>query len=293
MVATVLRELESAAMECFPAWLPGAEGVHHPGGGGVAAVRSLAVRMSSAGAHFGPFLADLSEAALTGRPRRPTRFGPEVRAAGLARVLAAASGRPGAALLVRVPAGFSPLEEEVLVAGCEWLAGHGDFAVWLAGAPLAYVDRVATIHVPGCPTENAPIAAGEQAPRPPIAYPPVAGEPHPGSRAEKALEAALAPLPWAWGRAWNQTYRPHPLATPIRVDLLWRDARCVVEIDGREHWRGGRQADDHLRDARLRADGFVVLRFTNTQVLDDVGAVVGVLEGFLRDRRFGTLERNG
>lgn len=119
MVASVLRELEKAAIGLFPVWLPGAEDIGTPGstagGAAVSAVRALALRLASVTGHFGPFLADLAERSLRGadRPtvrstRRSAGFAPEVRAAGLARVLAAGFGRSHASILVRVQAGLSP-----------------------------------------------------------------------------------------------------------------------------------------------------------------------------------------
>ncbi|GAA3801356.1 hypothetical protein GCM10022226_21320 [Sphaerisporangium flaviroseum] len=104
-VAAVLGELEKAAVELFPAWVPGAEGIDGPGGGGVNAVRALALRMASAGHHFGPYLAYLAESSLTGVVRPFSRFSPEVRAIGLARVLAEGFGRPRARSSSRVRAG--------------------------------------------------------------------------------------------------------------------------------------------------------------------------------------------
>jgi very-short-patch-repair endonuclease len=292
MVAAVLGELEKAAVELFPAWVPGAEGLDGPGGGGVHAVRTLALRMASAGHHFGPFLAHLAESSLTGVVRPSSRFSPEVRAIGLARVLAEGFGRPRAAILVQVPGGLSAAEEEVLVSGCEWLADRGRIGVWLTGTPLVAVDRLEQVatHLPDAArlARERPRAPGR--PRAPIRYPAVAGRPHPASKAEKALEAALSSCAWAAGRAWNQTYRSHPLINPIRVDLLWREERCVVEIDGDDHHERGRYAQDRQRDVRLQLDGYAVLRFTNDQVLTDTEAVVGQVGRFLRGRRAGTSE---
>ncbi|GHH72847.1 hypothetical protein GCM10017673_28410 [Streptosporangium violaceochromogenes] len=326
MVTSVLRELEKAAIGLFPAWLPGAEGIGAPvntaegtpghaaggmghageravGGAAVSAVRALALRLASVTDHFGPFLADLAERSLrgAGRPsvrstRRSAGFAPEVRAAGLARVLAAGFGRSHASILVRVPAGLSPLAEEVLVTGCEWLAHRGDLGVWLTGAPLATVDRLTSATV-RLPAEVAALARtglpgpppGARAPRT-VTYPAVSGMPHPASGAERALEAALAPCDWAAGRAWNQTHRPHPLASPIRVDLLWRRERCVVEVDGPEHRAPLMFAADRQRDVRLHLDGYTVLRFTNAQVMTDTETVLHQIGRFLRGRRLGTLE---
>src|SRR5258708_3125020 len=96
------------------------------------------------------------------------------------------------------------------------------------------------------PPSSAPAGAGAPptppplSPRPPpglavVRYPALAGRPHPGSRMARTVEDALALLPWAAGRVWNQTHQPRALEPPVRLDLLWRSERCVVEIDGPEH----------------------------------------------------------
>ena len=330
MVTSVLDELEAAAAALFPAWLPGAEGIGGPGGAGVPAVRVLARRKEADGEDFGPFLAGLAERALTGRPGR---FPPEIRAAGLARALAASFGRSRTSLLVRVPDGLPDAAQEVLVAGCEWLAHRGGFGVWLVGADLPAVDRVprvpfplkpgspgtltpslttaeagrslglpeappgdraATIPSAGRaevpPAATIPSSGGAEAPRAVVSYPAVAGRPHPASPSERALEAALGSRGWAAGRGWNQTLCPHPLAGPVRVDLLWQAERCVVEVDGPDHRGALKFAADRSRDVRLQLAGYAVLRFTDDQVLTDAQGVIRQIELFLRDRRRATQE---
>jgi very-short-patch-repair endonuclease len=65
------------------------------------------------------------------------------------------------------------------------------------------------------------------------------------------------------------------------VDFLWRDRKLIVETDGaRFHAGSVATGDDLLRDARLRALGFEVLRISYAEVIDDPGAVVKAL----RDR---------
>ncbi|MGJ6962823.1 endonuclease domain-containing protein [Streptosporangium sp. G11] len=118
-----------------------------------------------------------------------------------------------------------------------------------------------------------------------VVSPATEGRPHPAGFVESALERALGAHGWAAGRAWNQTYRPHPPADPIRVDLLWRDERCLVEFDGPEHRHPGRLAEDRLRDARLTKDGYAVLRFTNERVMADMPAVLRELKRFLPAHR--------
>lgn len=346
MVAGLLNELETAAIGLFPAWLPGAEGILGPGGAGAGAVRALALRTAAVTGHFGPFLAELAELSLaetspaesspagrSHRARRTTRFGPEVRAVGLARVLAASFNRRHVSILVHVPEGLPAVAEEALVAGCEWLAHRGELGVWLTGAPLVAVDRVAamTVRLPDevaslarCEAarvenyarDNAASAEGyacdkaasvedcardkaasvgrfgrdkagpvEVRPAHAIRFPAAAGRPHPASDAEQALEAALATCDWAVGRAWNQTYQSNPLTNPIRVDLLWRNERCVVEVDGPEHRAPLMFAADRCRDVQLQLDGFAVLRFTNDQIATDTKTVLHQIERFLLGRR--------
>jgi len=306
MVGVALDTLERAAVDLFPAWLPDAAGLTRParrGGPGARAVRMLALRLAARSPHFGPFLAELAETALcddgdAATSRSLRRFPREVRAAGLARVLAASYGRTHTAILLEVPDGLTPSEEELLVAGAEWLAHAGGFGVWLTRAPLTAVDRLET--VPVLLPYGGAHDTGGAAPWPPVddeptvTFPAVAGKPHPASRAEQLLETALAKCPWATGRAWNQTYQSDPLTPPIRVDLIWRAERCVVEVDGDDHRRPLKFRADRRRDVQLQLDGYAVLRFTDDQVLDDVQAVVHQIGRFIEKRRRarhrGTLE---
>jgi very-short-patch-repair endonuclease len=52
-----------------------------------------------------------------------------------------------------------------------------------------------------------------------------------------------------------------------RVDLLWRDLRLIVEVDGyASHGTRAAFGRDRRQDARLQAAGFVVIRFTAVQI---------------------------
>ena len=118
-----------------------------------------------------------------------------------------------------------------------------------------------------------------------MTYPPVAGRPHPQSRSERAVERALERLPWAEGRAWNQTFRARPLEPPVRLDLLWKRERCVFEFDGPEHLDPLHYEADRRRDWLLQLAGFTVARFTNDQVERDLAAVVSHIEQLVTARR--------
>jgi very-short-patch-repair endonuclease len=62
------------------------------------------------------------------------------------------------------------------------------------------------------------------------------------------------------------------------VDLLWRSAGLVVEVDGYA-WHRGRRAfeRDRLRDAELQAAGLRVLRVTWRRIRDQPEALLVTL----------------
>lgn len=293
LVGSALDELEATADQLFPAWLPGAEGIGTPAGAGLTAIRALALAHAAGTAQYGPFLADLAAGALVGRGPRTRRYQPEVRALGLARVLAASFGRSACALLLRPPDDLDERAGLVLVQAAQWLVDHGRFAVWIDGGTMPESGQEAPVVDPGPgaagvrPVER--IEGRSRLRREPAARRPrqrsVVGKPHPGSHAELVLEAVLADRPWAAGRAWNHTVRPGTLVNPVRVDLLWKRERCIVEIDGDDHRAAGKYAEDRHRDVMLQLNGYAVLRFTNTQVLDDIENVLALLHQFLANRR--------
>lgn len=307
-VAAVLDEMEALARALFPVWLPGAEGITTSAGAAVAAVRALAIRHAAGTTQYGPFLADLATGIITGRDGHTRRHRPEVRALGLGRVLAASFGRQTCVLVVRPPENLDERMASVLDGAAQWLVDHGRLAVWICAAMPPAVDRpsVAAPPVVGPPPEAIPAVVDPPLPAVPVAPPDsrpaaerprrkakasgvhlrgVSGKPHPTSPAEVLLEEALADRPWAVGRCWNCTVRLGALVNPVRVDLLWAEARCIVEIDGADHRTAGKFAADRQRDVMLQLHGYVVLRFTNVQVFDDVENVLALLQQFLADRR--------
>ncbi|MFC3981931.1 DUF559 domain-containing protein [Streptosporangium jomthongense] len=305
-VAEVLDALEKAVTGLYPAWLPEAADITGPGGLALPAVRELARRKVRGRRDLAAFLGDLAARSLAGGslrlPHRPVP--PETRAEGLAMAFAASFGRPHTVVLATIPEGLSPAREEALVAAAEWLTHRGHLGVCLTGAALTTVDRVPVLsslqeYGPASPLGPSPAAGSSASPLAGSSMngstavvessvagsSAVAGRPHPGSSVEAALERALSAHTWAAGRAWNQTYQPHPLVNPIKVDLIWQAERCVVELDGREHRSAEGLAKDHLRDERLIEDGYAVIRFTNERVLTDMPSVLRELKRFLHTHR--------
>nr|MDT0660601.1 DUF559 domain-containing protein [Micromonospora sp. DSM 115978] len=269
-VHAALDRLEQVAVGLLPAWLPEAADGVRPDTAGLAAIRVAAAERARRGHYPGTFLPDLAIVAVTGR-RATTTLPVRARAAALARLVADAFGRRKVVLLVEPTDG----DGAVVAAGAAWLVHHGGPAVWLVGAGAAGLDGLPQIRIDPPPAARG-VPDDDHA---------VAGKPHPASEVEKTLEAALAAEGWAAGRVWNQSYQSHALTVPVRLDLLWPDERCVVEIDGPEHCRPVRFEADRQRDVQLQLDGYAVLRFTNARVTHDVGAVVQQIGRYLLARR--------
>jgi very-short-patch-repair endonuclease len=70
------------------------------------------------------------------------------------------------------------------------------------------------------------------------------------------------------------------------VDFLWPDERVIVEVDGFafHHTRAAFERD-RARDRALHAAGYVVLRSTWRQLIDEPEAVVAALAAALAQRR--------
>jgi very-short-patch-repair endonuclease len=284
-VASLLVELDRIARQMFPAWLPEAAHIHDTAGAGVVAIRSIALRSARDTGQYGPFLSDLAERSVALRASPLGPFDPEVRAVGLAKVIAAAFGRSRTAILVSVGDDLTSDQQHALAIGARWLCDVGHFGVWFSGAPMWAVDALEVVQFTpvAMPAEIADYAPTEEA----VIYPAIAGRPHPASTAERTLEAALENASWASGREWNKTYQAHPLVNPVKLDLVWHHELCVVEIDGAEHREPARFAADRQRDVLLQLAGYAVLRFTNHQVLTQVDLVLAQIQEFLAGRRAG------
>jgi len=161
---------------------------------------------------------------------------------------------------------FAPPTTDALTRQAETLAHHAGVAIALVLAPQALrpagLDRLPelVLHAGGEP------AGEDDGP----CFAPIAGRPHPFSRAESALADALERSPDLRGLfGWNRLVELSAGQTP-RVDMLWTAGRLVVEIDSWvDHAEPGKFANDRERDYELLAAGYRVLRLTTDEVLSD------------------------
>ena len=69
------------------------------------------------------------------------------------------------------------------------------------------------------------------------------------------------------------------------ADFMSHSARLVVELDGESHDFAARQSADKARDAWFESQGYLVLRFTNHDVLRNLEGVVQTIVEAARARR--------
>lgn len=114
------------------------------------------------------------------------------------------------------------------------------------------------------------------------------GRPHPFSDAEKKLAEAIAR-----DRELSEKLELNQTVETIRgskylVDLLWRDGRAIIELDGfATHGdRASFQTDRH-RDYELSISNYLVVRITNEEVDEDLAIAVEKIRDVLRARSPG------
>jgi very-short-patch-repair endonuclease len=67
--------------------------------------------------------------------------------------------------------------------------------------------------------------------------------------------------------------RQVPIKTYI-ADFVCHSARLIIELDGESHEFESQQRSDERRDAWFKSQGYVVLRFTNDDVMGNLEGVV-------------------
>jgi very-short-patch-repair endonuclease len=110
--------------------------------------------------------------------------------------------------------------------------------------------------------------------------------PHHASAIEQRVEAALRRDPELGPLfSCNETVSINGFGSPPRVDLLWREGRVVVELDGPDHQDDPKFANDRHRDYELLIAGYLVLRITNDQVETDLQQAIEKIRTVVRFRQ--------
>ena len=78
-------------------------------------------------------------------------------------------------------------------------------------------------------------------------------------------------------------YRQRPLSRFI-VDFFAPKPRVVIELDGIQHTGQEHAYQDSQRDAYFKNHGMIVLRYSNTQIKDDLESIVLDISGYVQSR---------
>lgn len=94
---------------------------------------------------------------------------------------------------------------------------------------------------------------------------------------------------WAQLKRWRGQGFHWRRQQPFRgwwLDFVCFTNRLVIEVDGRHHQDDPEQlAADALRDSVLHREGFVVLRYTNGEVMAELERVLAEIRGVTETRR--------
>ena len=77
-----------------------------------------------------------------------------------------------------------------------------------------------------------------------------------------------------------QFLRQRPIQNYI-VDFMNKELSLIIEVDGYSHHEEERWKNDVIRQKKLESLGFVVLRFTDEEVLKDIDQVAMVIESWI------------
>lgn len=264
IISRLLDDLAALALDAWPHWY----GRQEPG------ARELMEHAGADRAVSAPWLRAAAKRAAAGHP---PRFRRAARAFEFAQLMRAVDPRDPILIAALDP--VTPAHAAPMIQVLEWCAGQGAsvVAVFPARPPsLPPFDRflygaLDIVH------EAEPASAR---------FIPGRLGAHRASAVEQRVEAAvrgdaeLGPL-----FVCNELVPLPGHGLQPRVDLLWREGRIVVELDGPDHQFDPKFGNDRHRDYELLVAGYLVLRITNDQVETDLPRAIEKIRAVVRFRR--------
>ncbi len=182
-----------------------------------------------------------------------------------------------------------------LVRSLEWLAENGPLAVMVllpSGAEKSVSLQRILYGAQTC-VASSDTSTPPSSPAPPDTYAmapeflgTVRGRPHHNSKAEQKLARLLKN-----DRELSELFVFNQQVETVRgsrftIDLVWREGRVLVEVDGSQHHRDVDIYEaDRQRDYELHLSGYLVLRLGSTEVLSDTEQSIDKIRDFVKLRR--------
>jgi len=266
-----IRQLSDVALSLWPAW---ADDVAFPPSGQdtLARLATVATARTAAQRHrtlLAPWLENAALQALDGKPPRVTGTPVPTELAGLSTLVCP----QGLIWVTEVrETQVDPARAAAIAHGIGWIARHlpGSVAVLFPVPPQggSEFDRIRHTVISVEDGRSTPASSGP--PDTHLWLEPWRGAPHPLSELEQRLarliadDGEIAPL-----FCFNQTVETVRGSMP-KVDLLWREGRLVVELDGYpDHSTRTAFVRDRQRDFELTLSGYTVLRLANEELAQD------------------------
>jgi very-short-patch-repair endonuclease len=257
IVQRVLNDLADLALALWPDWYGGNE-LHGAGVPGVLSPwRRAASRLASSG--------------------RAPRFRHTPARIELQQLMLAVD--PTGLILLASMDAEQPYAAAARIAALEWCAGNGATIVILCPTrppPSPPFDRIlyGALEITQV---AAPVTSRLIAPL---------GKAHHKSKTEEQVRLAVLKDPELGPLfEFNKCAPTNVLGQTPCVDLLWREGRVVVELDGPEHFVDPKYGQDRHRDYELLVAGYLVLRITNAQAATDLQHAVEKIRNVVRYRQ--------
>ena len=71
------------------------------------------------------------------------------------------------------------------------------------------------------------------------------------------------------------------------VDFYCKDLQLAIEVDGSIHFKEGHQEKDRIRQERLESLGVHMLRFSDTDVKNNLSSVLKEIKGYIEELEQG------